>query len=185
MKYLVMFLGLCLGAGTVSAEGIDYQRRIEEEQARNLPSCEAFVQQADICRKLREARELVRRVPLEIFERTEHRLDKNGKPVLGKRLVRREFALVAYEPEAKQFHTIVLDMPLVGDDAFQPNVQTEHVPPYQVVRIKGQTFNKMIFQVTMGGRELAVYAGKHVQNQKKRNRVSACMMLTKLKAVLK
>lgn len=162
MKFFAMLLCLCLGAGSALAEGIDYQKRIEEEREKSLPSCEAFVQRANVCRKLREARLLAKRIPLEIFETVERRLSKGKKPALVRRMVRREFGLVAYHPLSDSFHTIVADMPLVGDDTFQPNVRTRHDPPYQVIRIKGQTFNKMIFQVTMGDEELLVYAAKHL-----------------------
>lgn len=162
MKFFVTLAALCFGAAQALAGNIDYQRKIEEEQQKGMPSCEVFVERADVCRKLREARSLAEKISLQIFETIERHLGKNGKPMIGKRSIRREFGLVAYDPETDGFHTIVLDMPLIGDSVFQPNVRTKHYPPYQVFRIKGQTFNKMVFEVTMGGRELPVYAAKHL-----------------------
>ncbi len=162
MKFFVTLAALCLSATQVLAGNIDYQRRIEQERVTKLPSCEAFVQRVDVCRKLREARSLAERIPLQVFENVERYLGKNGKPMIGKRSIRREFGLVVYDLETDGFHKIVLDMPLVGDDVFQPNIRTKHDPPYKVIRIKGQTFNKMVFEVTMDGRELLVYAAKHL-----------------------
>ncbi len=162
MKFFIMLMSLCLSTGMTWAGGVDYQKRIAEEHQEPLPSCELFVQYTDLCQKLREAKGIAQKIPLEIFETLERRLDKSGKPIMSKKVIRREFGLVAYSPKTDTFHTIVLDMPLVGNDIFQPNVRTEHVPPYQVIRTKGQTFNKMIFQVTMGDEELFVYAAKHL-----------------------
>lgn len=162
MKYLVILPGLCLGTGMALAQGIDHQKQIEDEQGRALPPCERLISHIELCRKLREAREIAQGVPLKILEVVEQRLKKDGKPEVVRKSVRREFAIVAYDPLTDQLHTIVLDMPLVGNDFFQPVVQTKHDPPYQVTRIKGQTFIKMVFRITMGDRPLYAYAANHL-----------------------
>ncbi len=164
MKYLSISAVFSLACITsiVLARGVDYQKRIEEEQGRALPSCERLVSHIKLCRKLREAREIAKDVSLQIFEITEQRRKKNGKPEVTRRLVRREFALIVYDPGDNRLHTIVLDMPMVGNDTFQPNVRSSHDPSCQVVRIKGQTFIKFVFSVTCGDRKLYVYAAKHL-----------------------
>lgn len=159
MKFLAMvFLLGALVAPVASAEEMIESPSLEQKVSeKTLPSCERLVQRRELCVRIREARAIVEGVTLGIFEGlVERAKGKKGKTIL------REFAVVAYDPLDDTFHTIKLGMPLVGNSTFQPIVLTEHDPPYLVTRIKGQTFNKMLFEVTLSGRELFVYAGKHL-----------------------
>lgn len=129
----------------------------QEAKGDTLPSCERFVQRRELCEKIREAQAIVEGVTLGIFESVMERAKgKKGKAIL------REFAVVAHDPIDGVSHTIKLAMPLIGNSTFQPIVLTEHDPPYQVTRTKGQTFNKMLFEIRMGERELLVYAAQHL-----------------------
>lgn len=101
---------------------------------------------------------------LRVYEARERALEESIRIVRtvdakGSSQLVREFVLIAYDTEGEGWHTIRLTMPLLGNSTFQPTVLT---PGYEVRRLKGQTFNKMFFRVTWAGRELRVYAGKHL-----------------------
>ncbi len=151
MKFFLVLIAVLFAAGQGWAE------TVVPEKSYQLPSCERFVKQKELCEKLREARAIAEGTILGIFESlTEGTKGKKGKVIL------REFVVVAHDPIDGVFHTIKLAMPLVGDSTFQPIVLTKHEPPYKVTRIKGQTFNKMLFEVVLGDRTLWVYAAKHL-----------------------
>lgn len=157
------FFTSMLLVGVLAVQGVHAQEEgvqvVSKQEARGdiLPSCERFVQRRELCEKLREARAIAEGVTLGIFEGlVERAKGKKGKTIL------REFVVVAHDPLDGTPHPIKLAMPLVGNSTFQPIVLTEHDPPYQVTRTKGQTFNKMLFEVTMGDRELFVYAAQHL-----------------------
>jgi|GEM_PF-2947160 len=157
MKVLLVLLSLSFAA---SAFGQYHEHMIRTEDSRPLPACETLPTQALTCKLLREARERVSAIPLSLLQSEE--VTKRGKKTISRKTVLREFAVTAYDPTTRQWHDIVLSMPLVGNSTFQPVVRTPHDPPYEVTRLKGQTFNKMHFGVRMGERNLYVYAAKHL-----------------------
>lgn len=152
MQFLIMVIAMLFSGGVVAEEFF-----AEEDVVRLVPMaveephpCDRYTLYWTKCLRLHEARARAARETLRIVTTVDER---------GRRGMAREFALVAYDHEAEDWHTIRLTMPLVGNSSFQPVVIT---PGYQVRRLKGQTFNKMFFQVSFQGRELLVYAAKHL-----------------------
>lgn len=168
MRFFIIFFVTCwfwvaTEAAPKASEGETFfERQLQEEKDFPLPSCERLIKERELCKKLREARARAEAIALTIVVVWEEQASKWGKkPVLIQRF-HRQFGLVAYDPIGNEWHEIVLTMPLAGNSIFQPVVVTEHNPPYQVTRIKGQTFNKMLYAVKVGARDLYVYASKHL-----------------------
>lgn len=151
MQFLIMVIAMLVSGGAVAEEFF------AEELVQSVPvvvaephPCDRYTLYWTECHRLHEARERATRETLRVVTTVDER---------GRRGMAREFVLVAYDHEAEDWHTIRLTMPLVGNSSFQPVVIT---PGYQVRRLKGMTFNKMFFQVSFQGRELLVYAAKHL-----------------------
>ncbi|MFZ1626476.1 MAG: hypothetical protein WAT81_01565 [Candidatus Moraniibacteriota bacterium] len=154
MKVLYILIAVFLSQSVLAADRTDpYTVRLNEE-TETFVSCEMLEKERLLCERLRIARDRLKDVSLTTFEERE-----------GKRLVRyHEFALVAYDPVEDRFHDIRLAMPkdISKQLNFQPIVRTMSDPPYQVKRLRGQSLNKIVFEIRYGGRELYAYAGKHL-----------------------
>lgn len=157
MRVLLFLMCLCVnGAWAADHHGALYRA----ETSRPLPRCEGLPTTAELCRLIRQAQDRVAKIPLSLIEKKVE--VKKGKKVTVGKILSREFALTAYSPATQEWHDILLSMPLVGNATFQPAVRTAHEPPYEVKRVKGETFNKMTFDVRMGDQMLFVYAAKHL-----------------------
>lgn len=136
-----------------------YEARLQEE-AETFVDCETLEQERLLCDRIQSAREQLKTAVITTFDRRE---EKRAVPY-------REFVLVAFDPVEGRFHHIWLAMPkdVSKQPNFQPLVRTESDPPYQVKRLRGQSLNKMVFEIRYGERELFAYAGKHrLFNQEK------------------
>lgn len=152
MQFLIMLVAM-LFSGSVAAEEFFEENELEQSVPVAVVEshpCDRYTLYWTECHRLHEARARATRETLRVVPIVDER---------GRRGMAREFVLVAYDHEAEDWHTIRLTMPLVGNSSFQPTVIT---PDYQVSRLKGATFNKMFFQVMFEGRELFVYAAKHL-----------------------
>lgn len=146
-----MSLVFCAPVQATAPVAIDYDERIAEE-GRTYIDCSLLQEERLICDRLETARMLASLTPLKTFVQR-----------VGKRdVLYREFVLIAYDPVELRFHDILLGMPVeVGNDFnFQPIVRTEE--GYGVKRLRGQSLNKMVFEVHYEGRELQVYSAKHL-----------------------
>ena len=153
MRVLSILFALCVALPVLAATEDSYEAALRQE-TETFVSCAAFDLERPLCERLQTAREQLRTVRLATFDQKE-----------GKRIVTyREFVLIAYDPAEDRFHEIRLAMPKeVGvQPDFQPMVRTMSDPPYQVKRLRGQSLNKMVFEIRYGGRELYAYAGKHL-----------------------
>jgi len=161
MKFLVIFMfGLLVQQGR--AASVDDQTHVnlfQQELAYPLPSCEELRTQRTLCEHLREARERVQTMNLSIVATSEQHQVRKKKVITS--VLKRQFAVVAYDPDAQTWHELVLSMPLVGNSTFQPDIVSAD-GQCQVTRLKGQTFNKMIFRLYCDKRELLVYASQHL-----------------------
>lgn len=149
MWFLVIFVALLpsiAGAAYVSEE---------EAVAMHYPEvsdeCRRYITARETCRLLSEARLLVESEPLAIRAVNDKKSRLTGYT--------KEFVLAAYDSIERKFQIIRLDMPLMPTLSFQPRVLSS---PCLVERTKGQSFNKMFYKVTCDGRELQVYAAKHL-----------------------
>lgn len=131
-----------------------YYERVLEEESALLPDCSTLEKIRATCERIMAARFRARHTVLKTFEQIE-----------GKRWVPyREFVLVTYDPETDAFRDLLLGMPVdvTKRPNFQPILRSEADADCQVKRLRGQSLNKMAFQVICGGRELHVYAAKHL-----------------------
>ena len=153
-------VAILLGMSSISAKEVDrYEQKLREERARGAPSCEGLVKQIDLCQRLREARERAKDIELSLIRLVE--MVKRGKTVVPRERVTRPFGVVAYDETGKR-HEILLGMPLRGTATFQPVVLTAHDPPYQVTRLRGTSYLKMVLDISVGGRPLYAYAANHL-----------------------
>lgn len=161
MKFLIiLMLGLVVRQGwATSFDDHVHVRLFQQELAYPLPSCEELKTHRVLCEQLREARQRVQTMNLTLVATTEHRLV--GKKKVSASVLKRQFAVVAYDPVVKKWHELILSMPLIGNSTFQPDIVSAD-GQCQVTRLKGQTFNKMILQLSCDGRELSVYASQHL-----------------------
>lgn len=151
--YLLVVAILALARPAFGAVVDPYTVRLNEE-TETFVLCTDLEKERALCDRLNLARAWLKDVTITTFDRRE------GK----KSVPYREFALAAYDPLDDKFHTIRLAMPkdIKKQPNFQPIVLTESDPPYQVTRLRGQSLNKMVFQIRQGDRELYAYAGKHL-----------------------
>lgn len=146
----ILILALFIRAAVASDA---YEAALVEEAQAFIP-CKEFQKERLLCERLERSRQIIRDVPLREFNRRE-----------GKRDVRyREFALVVFDPVDESLRVITLGMPVdvSKQPKFQPIVLTEDALPYRVTRLRGQSLNKMVFEVRRGDRIVYVYAGKHL-----------------------
>lgn len=154
----VLFILISLGwTIPVQAEPLDTARYVEqiEDETHAFANCPLFIESVRVhCERLATARFRARGTPLQTFECQE------GK----RRIPCREFVLIAYAERTGEWHDILLGMPVHvgGDRHFQPSLRTETVVPYRVKRLRGQSLNKMTFEVFHGDEELLVYGAKHL-----------------------
>lgn len=155
--FRVLFITVCLLVGVLpqafalTPGPMGYDERTAEE-SRTFIDCSLLQEERLICERLETARAIAALTPLKTF------IQRMGK---WDRLYR-EFVLVAYDPVEIRFHDILLGMPVnVEDDfKFQPILRTDE--GYEVKRLRGQSLNKMVFDVRYAGRELLVYSAKHL-----------------------
>lgn len=145
MQFLIMLL-----MGLLTGSAVAYEMDSVPDQSFVVHPCDRYTRYFTECLRVHEARDRAQAESLRIVRV----VDTRGRATLV-----REFVLIAYDFEGEGWHTIRLTMPLVGNSTFQPAVLT---PGYEVRRIKGQSFNKMFFQVTWAGRELRTYGAKHL-----------------------
>lgn len=149
---VLSILILALSIPTAFAADL-YETALAEEAKAFIP-CEEFQKERPLCERLQQARELVRDVPLREFDRRD-----------GKQDVRyREFALALFDPTDETLRVIKLGMPIdvSKQPDFQPIVLSPAQESYRVTRLRGQSLNKMVFEVWYGDRPVHVYAGKHL-----------------------
>lgn len=154
MRVLFILIVALLAFPDAAAQVDPYETTIQRESETFVP-CEIFDEDERLlCERLRAARDQLRTVMLTTFER------KEGRHAVSYR----EFVLVAYDPTDDRLHEIRLAMPKDTSKQrdFQPIVLTESDPPYEVKRLRGQSLNKMVFEIRQGGHELYAYAGKHL-----------------------
>lgn len=154
---LFLSLGLVWPALAQSIDPLVYDKRIEAETS-TFARCDIFIESVRLhCERLAIARERAHDTALQTFE----------CQVGSRRFPCREFVLIAYAPSTGLWHDILLGMPVhVGNDrTFQPSLRTkltEGAVPYRVKRLRGQSLNKMAFEVFHGDEELLVYGAKHL-----------------------
>jgi len=132
----------------------DYYDRVLVEEATTLVDCDALESERLTCERIKRARYLAKHIKLKTFEHTE-----------GKRRVSyREFVLIVHNPEIDEFRELRLGMPVdvAKTPNFQPVILSESDQDCQVKRLRGQSLNKMVFEIICGGRLLHAYAAKHL-----------------------
>lgn len=146
MRVIAFLLFLALPMNVFASRYLD---QIAAEQAVPLPDCTGLSERAnELCGTIRKAQAIARQCELSVYP--------SGKVLM------REFCIVAYEPDSKEFHTILLEMPVAAPKGFQPHVKRG---PYEVIRTDGTSFIKFrfeIFEAYEDGRRLYAYAAKHL-----------------------
>jgi hypothetical protein len=128
----------------------EYERNYRAELTHPLPSCEGLEsKELIVCRRIRKAQAIADTVHPRIFE---DRAD-------GKKVVWREFALIAYSEAGKDYHTILFQMPIGKNGHERLQLMT---PGYAFERVRGSSLNQMVFRVWREEEELLVYAGRFV-----------------------
>ncbi len=149
---LVLVTSLSVRANTFPEEA--YYERVLAEEANVFVDCDALETGRLTCERIKTARRLAYQAKLQTFDQLE------GK----RRVPYREFALIVYDPETKGFRDLRLGMPVNVAKAphFQPIVLSGDATDCQVTRLRGQSLNKMVFDIVCGGRTLHAYAAKHL-----------------------
>ncbi|MFA9262531.1 MAG: hypothetical protein ACEQSB_04225 [Undibacterium sp.] len=157
MRVLYLLTLALLGPLTAFAQTVvddAYYERVLEEEAAVFADCETLTTARAMCERIKAARFRAKYTDLKTFEHIE------GK----RRIPYREFVLVTYDPETDTYRDLVLGMPVdvTKTPNFQPIIRSSDDADCQVVRLRGQSLNKMVFRVTCAGRELQAYAAKHL-----------------------
>lgn len=152
----VLFILMLLVSSAVSrgqALADDYYERVLVEEANVFVDCETLEVERTKCERIKRARLLAAAVSLQSFD---HSVGKQRIPY-------REFALIIHDPETDTFRSLRLGMPVntAKHPNFQPIIRSEDAGDCQVKRLRGQSLNKMVFEIMCGGRSLHAYAASH------------------------
>lgn len=158
MRVLYILIVALFGPLTALAarayDDVDYFDRILREEEQVFTDCDALNSARATCEQIKTARFRAKYTSLKTFDFIEGR----------RRIPYREFVLVTYDPETELYRDLVLAMPVDVTKApkFQPVLRSEVDSDCQVKRLRGQSLNKMVFQIVCAGRELHAYAAKHL-----------------------